>query len=106
MTTCGHDVRTAFDGQAALETAREFRPEVVLLDIGLPQMDGYEVARRLRAESDTRSPVLVAVTGYGQDEDRIHALQRGFDHHLVKPVELRSLEAILQSIPAAAHRVT
>ena len=105
LTTCGHDVRTAFDGQAALEIAREFQPEVVLLDIGLPEMDGYEVARRLRVQFGARSPVLVAVTGYGQNEDRIHALQRGFDHHLVKPVELQSLEAILQSIPAAAHRV-
>src|SRR5262249_34854516 len=79
----GHEVRTAHDGPEALEAARAFRPQVVLLDIGLPGMDGYEVARRLRQEPESGGVVLVAVTGYGRDEDRRAAAAAGFDHHLV-----------------------
>ena len=81
----GFDVRTAHDGPAALECARSFRPNVILLDVGLPGMDGYELARRLRGEG-LAGDLLVSVTGYGQEEDRRQAEQAGFDHHLTKPV--------------------
>jgi CheY-like chemotaxis protein len=82
----GHDVRTAHDGPSALEQARSFRPQVVLLDVGLPGMDGYELARRLRAEG-LAGELLVSITGYGLEEDRRRAEEAGFDHHLTKPVD-------------------
>jgi CheY-like chemotaxis protein len=87
MQMHGHEVRTARDGPAALRMAEELRPEVVLLDIGLPGMDGYEVARKLRGQAGIEDALLVAVTGYGQEEDRQRAHQAGFDLHLVKPVD-------------------
>jgi CheY-like chemotaxis protein len=90
----GMEVQVAHDGPSALEAARAFGPEVVLLDIGLPGMDGYEVARRLRAQAATREAVLVAVTGYGQDEDRERSRQAGFEYHLVKPVDLGILQTV------------
>lgn len=90
----GHEVQMAFEGLAALEMARTFRPEVVLLDIGLPGMDGYEVARRLRAGQESHL-VLVALTGYGQDDDRRLSREAGFDHHLVKPVDLQELARVI-----------
>jgi CheY-like chemotaxis protein len=89
----GHEVRTAFAGPAALETASAFCPDVVLLDIGLPGMDGYEVARRLRAEHGGCR--LIALTGYGRDDDRRRSREAGFDHHLVKPVDLEELTRLL-----------
>jgi two-component system CheB/CheR fusion protein len=79
----GHEVRTAYDGPTALAAAEEFQPEAVFLDIGLPRMDGYEVARALRAHPEYRTIMLVAVTGYGQDEDRRRSREAGFNHHLV-----------------------
>jgi PAS domain S-box-containing protein len=96
----GHEVRTAYDGPSALEAAKAQRPEAVLLDIGLPKgMDGYEVARRLRGQQELEGVLLVAVTGYGQDEDRRRSREAGFDAHLVKPVEL---DEIRQQLKAAA----
>jgi CheY-like chemotaxis protein len=89
----GHDVVIAESGHAALETEREQRPDLVLLDIGLPDVDGYEVARRLRAAGCPA--ILAALTGYGQPEDRERALEAGFDEHLVKPVDPRALERLL-----------
>jgi signal transduction histidine kinase/DNA-binding response OmpR family regulator len=91
----GYDVRLAHDGPEALAAAASFRPQVVVLDIGLPGMDGYEVARRLRADSPARDAVLVAVTGYGRSEDRARSRESGFDHHLVKPVDLDALARVL-----------
>jgi two-component system OmpR family response regulator len=91
----GHDVRTALDGPAALDLASEFRPQAVLLDIGLPGMDGYEVARRLRERPETREALIIAITGYGQQEDRALTKAAGFDHHLVKPVDPEELGALL-----------
>src|SRR5207249_1563474 len=99
----GHDVRTARDGPAALEAARIYRPEVVLLDIGLPGMDGYEVARRLRKQPATEHVRLVALTGYGQAEDRRRSREAGFDHHLVKPVDPAALEGLLTSLGEPAR---
>jgi PAS domain S-box-containing protein len=91
----GHQVKVASTGQAALEIAAAFRPEAVLLDIGLKGMDGYEVARRLRELPEAREALLVAVTGYGHEEARAHSLTAGFDHHLVKPVDPERLLDLL-----------
>jgi CheY-like chemotaxis protein len=95
LRLAGHDVRTAHDGPSAIDAARTHPPEVILLDIGLPGMDGYEVARRLRASPTLDGCVLVALTGYGQEEDRRRSWAAGFDHHLVKPVEPQSLTELL-----------
>ena len=83
----GHEIRTAHDGPQALAAAEAFKPEVVLLDIGLPGMNGYEVCRRLREQPWGREALVVALTGWGQDEDQRQASDAGFDRHLVKPVE-------------------
>ena len=91
----GNDVEVAYDGLSALGTAQSFRPDGVVLDIGLPGMDGYEVARRLRARPETAAALIVAVTGYGQNEDRKRARAAGFDHHLVKPIESDTLLNLL-----------
>jgi CheY-like chemotaxis protein len=91
----GHDVRAVYDGPTALAEARSLRPDVVLLDLGLPGMDGYEIARRLRQQSDLRDVVLVALTGWGQEEDRRRSREAGFDQHLTKPVEPEVLRQVL-----------
>ncbi|HEY1064780.1 MAG TPA: ATP-binding protein, partial [Pirellulales bacterium] len=92
----GHEVRTAKDGLEALTTAAEFEPEVGLLDIGLPGMDGYELARRLRERQNGRAVTLVALTGYGQDRDVERSRDAGFDHHLIKPVDFTRLAEFLR----------
>ena len=91
----GYEVRTCYDGPAALQAAAAFQPQVVLLDIGLPRMDGFEVARRLREQPALAKSLLVAVTGYGQDEDRRRTAAAGFDAHLVKPADLTALHRLL-----------
>jgi PAS domain S-box-containing protein len=91
----GQDVGTAYDGPTALAQAGEFRPELVFLDLGMPGMDGYEVARRLRRQPPSVGVVLVALTGWGQEEDRRRSSEAGFDHHLVKPVEPDAVEKVL-----------
>ena len=97
MRLTGHEVRTAYEGLSALAEARTFMPEVVLLDIGLPGMDGFQVARRLRQEPGGDRVMLLALTGYGQDEDRRRSREAGFDHHLVKPIDLERLQEVLDS---------
>jgi PAS domain S-box-containing protein len=87
LRTMGSDVRTAHDGEEAVRAADEFRPHVALLDIGMPKMNGYEAARAMRQQPWGRDVVLVAVTGWGQDEDKRRSKEAGFDHHLVKPVD-------------------
>ncbi len=98
----GHEVRTAHDGAAALQLAAGWRPDVVLLDIGLPGMSGYEVARRLRSQQPDPALMLVAVTGWGTEDDQRRSAEAGFDHHLTKPVEATALEAVLACRQAAA----
>jgi PAS domain S-box-containing protein len=93
----GHEVQAVYRGQDALEKIGSFRPQIVLLDIGLPELNGYEIARRIRSLPDGKHVRLIALTGYGQDEDRARAVEAGFDDHLVKPVE----SAVLQSHLAA-----
>jgi CheY-like chemotaxis protein len=99
----GHQVEVAHDGHSALEAARAFRPEIVLLDIGLPGMNGYEVARELRSRPENRGLVLAAVTGYGQDEDRRRAHEAGFDYHLTKPLAPGVLTSFIAAPPAPAR---
>jgi CheY-like chemotaxis protein len=98
----GHDVRTGHDGPAALEAALDYRPNVVLLDIGLPGLDGYEVAKRIRKQPVLQNVVLVAMTGYGQEADRQTSLDMGFNHHLVKPVNFKNVQQILAMIAEKA----
>lgn len=94
----GADVRLARDGPEALAVYQSYDPVVVLLDIGLPGMDGYEVARLLRARFPDRKTAIVALTGWGQDRDRDLAKEAGFDHHLVKPAEIGALQMLLASL--------
>src|SRR5262249_16046142 len=91
----GHEVRAAADGPEALLAVPQYNPEVVLLDIGLPGMDGYEVARCLRTEMGSAAPMLVAMTGYSQHEVKRHARKAEFDHHLVKPADMGVLRELL-----------
>jgi signal transduction histidine kinase/ActR/RegA family two-component response regulator len=94
----GHAVSVEYDGTSGLARALRERPDVMLLDIGLPDMDGHELARRLRASPDTANALLIALTGYGQSEDREQARQAGFDRHLVKPADLSELLRILAEV--------
>jgi signal transduction histidine kinase len=99
----GHEVRTAYDGEAGLRAAEQFAPDVVLLDIGLPRLSGLEVARRLRQGLGLRDALLIAMTGYGQEEDKRRTHEAGFNAHLVKPVDFGELQGLLERFaPAAA----
>ena len=96
----GHEVRVAHDGAGALQAAVDLRPEIVLLDIGLPGMSGYEVAKHLRLRDSSRDALIIAITGYGQDEDRRKALDAGFNRHLTKPVDPAMLRELISALPA------
>jgi len=87
----GHTTRVAYDGPAGLKIAAKFSPEVALVDIGLPVMDGFEVARALRESPQTAGVALVAITGYGQESDRVRTREAGFEEHLVKPIDIKQL---------------
>lgn len=95
LRVLGAEVALAHSGRTALECVVSFKPDVVLLDIGMPGMDGYEVARRIRANPDNRHISLIALTGWGQDEDRKRSVAAGFDHHLVKPADIEQLRQLL-----------
>jgi CheY-like chemotaxis protein len=95
LETMGHEVTVTHDGASALVIAGTLRPQFSFLDIGMPGLNGYELARRLRQHEETRDTVLVAVTGWGQDKDRQRARNAGFDHHLVKPVDVNQLQQVL-----------
>ncbi|HWI39452.1 MAG TPA: response regulator [Burkholderiales bacterium] len=92
----GHEVKTVLDGNDALQSVRVFAPHVIVLDIGLPGIDGYAVARRLREQGDTSHALLVAVTGYGSKEDRERAMEAGFDYHFVKPTDPRQIQQAIE----------
>jgi DNA-binding response OmpR family regulator len=98
----GHEAYVAHDGFAALEAARLYEPDVVLLDIGLPRLDGWELARRLRLQAGSNEPQLVVLTGYGQEADRQRAHELGIDHFFIKPVEPEDLKQVLAAVPRAA----
>jgi len=97
----GHDVRVAFDGERAIELAEEFRPQTIFLDLGMPRPDGYEVCRRIRGATWGKDVRLIAITGWGQDEDRRKSAIAGFDMHLVKPVNPEALELLVTQSKAA-----
>jgi CheY-like chemotaxis protein len=97
----GHEVAVTHDGEQALAVAREFRPEVAFLDIGLPKLHGYALARELRARPETRGARLVAITGWGQERDRQQAREAGFDEHFVKPVSVEQILEVIAALPAA-----
>jgi PAS domain S-box-containing protein len=92
----GHEVKVAGDGPAGLALARDFRPDFLLLDIGLPRMNGYEIAKQVREDKTLRNVTIIAITGYGQASDRVRASAAGFDHHLTKPVEFHSLQKLFR----------
>jgi signal transduction histidine kinase/ActR/RegA family two-component response regulator len=104
LTILGHDVETAYGGLAALEAAQVKKPDVVMLDIGMPRMDGFDVARQIRKDSALKDVFLVAMTGYGQEDDRRQTQESGFDAHLVKPVLLEDLRAVLDNLASISDR--
>ncbi len=95
----GHEVRVAHDGVSGLELAREYRPDYLLLDIGLPRLSGYEIAASVRSDPSLSGTTIVAITGYGQLHDRARTAAVGFDHHLTKPVEFSALQALFRERP-------
>ena len=103
LEAIGNDVRVAYDGEEAVDKALEFSPEVVLLDIGLPKMHGYDVAKRIRAEKGA-DVLLVAVTGWGNEEDRRRSRDAGFDYHFTKPVDPEDLVRVVgTALPSKPH---
>ena len=106
LTLEGHTIERAYSAADALRRAVPFGAEVVLLDIGLPQMDGYELARRLRRLPELRATRLIAVTGYGQPQDRERAMAAGFDEHLIKPVSTASVARALAGLARTAQAAT
>jgi PAS domain S-box-containing protein len=103
LGTLGHDVRTAHDPWTALEIAEGFTPQVVILDIGLPGMDGFELAREMRSRPATSGALLIALTGYGQEKDRQLSRDAGFDHHFVKPVSFSEIQAVIEQAAVQAR---
>jgi CheY-like chemotaxis protein len=97
LRTLGQEVHSAYDGEEALERAAALRPDMVLLDIGMPRLSGYEVARRIRAEAWGKDTLLVALTGWGQDQDRRRSAESGFDRHLIKPITAQALQDLLEN---------
>jgi CheY-like chemotaxis protein len=97
----GNEVRTAGDGEEALRVAEAFLPEIVLMDLGMPKMDGYTAARHIRSRPWGRSMVLVALTGWGQEEDKRRSEENGFNRHLVKPTGREELERLFAELPPA-----
>jgi CheY-like chemotaxis protein len=99
LRLAGHDVVTAYDGRQAIERLRERQPDVAIVDIGMPEYDGYEVARTVRREPWGQSLLLVALTGWGQPADRQRATEAGFDHHFTKPIDPARLDDVLAGVP-------
>jgi CheY-like chemotaxis protein len=91
----GHEVKVAHDGPEGIEAARDYRPDVILLDIGLPRLDGYSVARALRQEEAFRDTLIIAISGYGQEEDRLRSIEAGMNHHLTKPVDITTINELI-----------
>ncbi len=94
----GNDVRKAYDGQEGIEVAEDFLPDVILMDIGMPKMNGYEAARHIRQQPWGNKVMLVALTGWGQEQDKQKTKDAGFDHHLVKPAEPAAIQKLIASV--------
>jgi two-component system CheB/CheR fusion protein len=103
LRAVGWKVYLAYDGEEAIRSARTLHPDAVLLDIGLPGVDGYQVAERIRAEPGNQAPLIVAVSGYGQKEHRQRSKRAGFDHHVVKPIDPTVLTQLLASALHSRH---
>jgi CheY-like chemotaxis protein len=101
LDACGHQVLVEYAAASAIDRAKNVSPQVCILDIGLPDMDGYALARRLRTLPTTSKSVLIALTGYCQDQDKKNAASAGFDHHFSKPVDMEKLSALLADISPA-----
>jgi CheY-like chemotaxis protein len=101
----GHETRMEYDGPGALTAVEQFQPDIVLLDLGLPTMDGYETGRRLRQTDAGRTALVVAVTGWGQEQDILRSRAAGFDRHLVKPVAPQVLRALIAETPRRRSEV-
>jgi CheY-like chemotaxis protein len=100
----GNDVRTSHDGIEAIKTAADFRPQVILMDVGMPRLNGYEATRRIREQSRGQPTIIIAVTGWGQEGDRAQSKAADCDGHLVKPVNLADLQKLLTELEATAAR--
>ena len=105
LKATGHQVQAVHDGPTALAVARQYRPNLILLDIGLPGMNGFEVAKKVRQELELGKVVLVAMTGYGQESDKLRSHEAGFDHHLVKPADFTEVKQILATVPQAGNMI-
>ena len=101
LTMTGHEAKTASDGLTAVTEAERYRPEVVLLDIGLPRLNGYDACRLIREQAWGANMIMIAVTGWGQEEDRRRSREAGFDGHLVKPVDLDELMRLLDDVASS-----
>jgi len=99
LEAIGHEAHVAYDGEAAVRAAADLRPNVILMDIGLPGMNGFDAARQIRAQNPGMRVAIIALTGWGQESDRQHSAAAGIDHHLVKPLDLSALRRILDSLP-------
>ncbi len=99
----GHTYRLVHDGRQVLEAARDFRPDAILLDIGLPGMDGYAVCRLLRQDPELKGTTIIAQSGWGQDKHKASAVEAGFDHHVVKPIDFCALERIIAGVSSAGQ---
>jgi CheY-like chemotaxis protein len=99
LEVLGNEVRVAHDGEEAVALAQTFRPDAILLDIGMPKLNGYEACARIRLQPGLANAFIVALTGWGQEEDKHRARAAGFDRHLVKPVEPAMLDKLIQGLP-------
>ena len=104
MEGLGHISQMAFDGKTAIKKAKLFKPDVVLLDIGLPDMNGYEICQAMRREPELCNTIFIAQTGWAQKEHRIRSKEAGFDHHLVKPVDITALKKILSELDSSGFK--
>jgi len=104
LDALGYEAHISYDGESAVRSAAELRPDVIIMDIGLPGITGYEAARQIRALKPALAVLIVALTGWGQQSDRAKSADAGIDHHLVKPLDLAALKQILDSVPTRAAR--
>jgi CheY-like chemotaxis protein len=104
LTMMGHEVRAAHDGLQAVEQAEQFRPDLILMDVGMPRLDGLQAATQIRATPWGASPVIVALTGWGQEADRKRSKEAGCNEHLVKPLDIERLSTLLSQLPDTSAR--